>query len=75
MLVEAARGVPWTKPEDLPFDPDPAKPLPKLGGHTSGGFHVVMWDGLVKFLQEDTSDSTLRGYITLNGGGILGDDF
>ncbi len=31
MLVEAARGVPWTKPEDLPFDPDPAKSLPPLG--------------------------------------------
>ena len=34
MLVEAARPVPWTKPEDLPFDKE--KPLPELGGHVQG---------------------------------------
>jgi hypothetical protein len=30
LVVEAENGVPWTKPEDLPYDP--LKPLPPLGG-------------------------------------------
>src|SRR5205085_12491632 len=30
MLIEAGDPVPWTKPDDIPFDPD--KPLPKLVG-------------------------------------------
>ncbi len=34
MVVEAARPVPWTKPEDLPFDAE--KPLPELGGQIEG---------------------------------------
>ena len=29
LIVEASRGVPWTKPEDLPYAPD--APLPALG--------------------------------------------
>jgi hypothetical protein len=30
LIVEAANSVPWTKPEDLPYDPQ--GPLPPLGG-------------------------------------------
>ena len=30
LIVEAAEPVPWTKPEDIPFDPN--APLPALGG-------------------------------------------
>src|SRR5207245_486756 len=45
MIAEAAKPVPWTKPEDLPYDP--AKPLPKLGGHTPHGFSAAFVDGSV----------------------------
>ncbi len=31
MVVEAKRTIPWTKPEDIPYDAD--KALPKLGGY------------------------------------------
>jgi RNA polymerase sigma factor (sigma-70 family) len=48
MIVEAARPVPWTKPEDLPFDPK--KPLPELGGLFEDGFHVALVDGSAFFL-------------------------
>lgn len=46
MFVEAGESVPWTKPEDFPFDPN--KPLPKLGGHFKGKMHVAMGDGSVR---------------------------
>jgi hypothetical protein len=75
MYVEAARTVPWTKPEDLPFDPDPKKPLPKLGGHFRGGFNASMCDGSVRFLRKTISDATLRAAITRDGGEVLGPDF
>jgi hypothetical protein len=48
MIGEAARPVPWTKPEDLPFDPK--KPLPELGGLFEDGFHVALVDGSAFFL-------------------------
>ena len=35
MIVEAARAVPWTKPEDVPYHD--ARPLPKLGGQFEDG--------------------------------------
>ena len=35
-MVEAKRDIPWTKPEDIPFDVD--KELPKLGGFAGQGF-------------------------------------
>jgi hypothetical protein len=75
MFVEAPKGVPWTKPEDLPFDPDPTKPLPKLGGQFRDGFNVSLCDGSVRFLRKTISDTTLRSAITRDGGEVLGQDF
>ena len=46
LAVEAKRDIPWTKPEDIPYDPQ--KPLPKLGGYFADGFHVAMADGAVR---------------------------
>ena len=46
MIVEAAEPVPWTKPDELVYDPD--GPLPPLGGHhRSGGCNIAMFDGSV----------------------------
>ncbi|HLJ93709.1 MAG TPA: DUF1559 domain-containing protein [Gemmataceae bacterium] len=69
MLVEAANPVPWTKPEDLPYDPN--KPLPKLGGHASGGFSAAFCDGSVRFLRQNIKESILRALITRNGGEVI----
>jgi hypothetical protein len=73
MIVEAPKGVPWSKPEDLPYDPK--KPLPKLGGHFPGGFNVSLVDGSSRFLRATISETTLRNAITRDDGGVLGDDF
>jgi hypothetical protein len=86
LLVEAREAVPWTKPADVPYDPD--GPLPPLGGVFTGksrfslfgpnrspGFHVAMGDGSVRFLGPRVSEATLRAAITRNGGDQLGDDW
>jgi hypothetical protein len=73
MIVEAARAVPWTKPEDLPYDPD--KPLPKLGGLFPGGFNGAMCDGSVRFFSAAIKPTTLHLLIQRNDGQPLPADF
>jgi prepilin-type processing-associated H-X9-DG protein len=65
-LVEAKRAVPWTKPEDIEYDP--SKPLPKFGGWHNGGFLAAFCDGHVAFLPDTTTEQTLHALITKAGG-------
>jgi uncharacterized protein (TIGR03067 family) len=58
LVVEAKREAPWTKPEDVPFDPD--KPLPELGGFTEGGFRALLADGSVRFIPKSIDETMLR---------------
>jgi hypothetical protein len=74
MFVEAGKAVPWTKPEDIPYDA--AKPVPKLGGlGFPNGFSAAFCDGSVRFVSRTISEKTLRAAITRNGGEVLGADF
>ena len=52
MVVEAKEAVPWTKPDDLSFDPAAAPSLDGAGSPHPGGFNASMADGSVRFLQE-----------------------
>ncbi|HEX5269211.1 MAG TPA: DUF1559 domain-containing protein, partial [Gemmataceae bacterium] len=70
LIVVAADAVPWTKPDELRYDPN--EPLPKLVRHT---FFVGMADGSARVLRPDISEQTLRGAITPAGGEILGSDW
>jgi hypothetical protein len=45
LIVEAKRSIPWTKPDDIAFDPE--KPLPEVGGFIKGRFAGAMADGSV----------------------------
>ena len=63
MLVEAKRNIPWTKPEDIPYDPE--KPLPKLGGYFEDGFNVAIADGSVRFFPDTISEKILHLLITM----------
>jgi hypothetical protein len=78
-IVEATEGVPWTKPEELPFGP--GVPLPRLGvgfrksfNLPNGGddyapaFHAAFADGSVLPLNARMDEATLRALITRNGG-------
>ncbi|MCS7305520.1 MAG: DUF1559 domain-containing protein [Thermoguttaceae bacterium] len=68
MLVEADpdRAVPWTKPEDLPFDPE--KPLAGLGTARKEGILVLFCDGSVRLLPSQIDPETFRRLAIINDG-------
>ncbi|MBI1917024.1 MAG: protein kinase [Planctomycetes bacterium] len=65
LIVEAGEPVPWTKSEDLPFEP--GKPLPKLGGLFPEGFHAVFCDYSALFIPKETPQDQVRALITWDG--------
>jgi hypothetical protein len=66
LVVESAVAVPWTAPQDLPYES--GKPLPTIGGHFRGGFNAVFADGRVQFFRAGLSAARVRAYITRNAG-------
>jgi hypothetical protein len=72
-IVEANTTVPWTKPDDLPYDPK--KPLPKLGGHFKNDYSALFCDGSVHFLRDSISKETLHLLIQRNDGQVIPGDF
>ena len=68
LVVEAGEPVPWTKPEDLPFDPD--GPLPALRRLFKGGFRAGLADGSRWWFGSDTSETALRRWIRRDDGDI-----
>lgn len=79
LIIEAWQPVPWTKPEDVPFDPD--GPLPKLGGIVGGGgrfpwegaegmggFQIALCHGDVRSVSRTIPELTLRRAIIRNDG-------
>ncbi len=75
LIVEAddAHAAPWTKPEDLPIDPE--HPERGLGGHYPEGFLAALADGSVRFVAKTMSKATLRAAFTPAGGEVLGPDW
>jgi hypothetical protein len=69
LAVEAKRDIPWTKPEDLPFDPNAV--LPELGGYNANGFNAVFADGAVRFISKTIDTTVLKGLITRDGGEVI----
>jgi hypothetical protein len=67
LVVAAEKAVPWTKPEDVDFDPN--KPLlPLMSRHFRGGFPVALADGSVHLIPLNISENSLKAAITRNGG-------
>jgi hypothetical protein len=64
LFVEAGEAVPWTKPDELNYDPK--KPLPKLGGLFADGFYAGFGDGAVRFIPRDIDEKLLRSMIERN---------
>jgi hypothetical protein len=75
LVIEAADPVPWTKPDELVYDPN--QPLPRLGGHFPRGTNAAMADGAGVFLRvgNGLSEQTLRNAIDPNDGKPLGADW
>jgi hypothetical protein len=69
LVVEAARAVPWTSPEDLPYHPN--GPPPKLGAMFPGVFLFATVDGAVHRGRRNFDPQTLRLAITRADGQVL----
>ncbi len=63
-VVEAGTPVPWTKPEDITYDPK--TPLPTLGGVFPDRIYGGMVDGSVHALRKDFKENAMRAAITRN---------
>ena len=63
MVVEAAAPVPWTKPADIPFDPNGSPP--KVGGlyRSAPGFNAVLFSGATKWFPGTVPPAKLRSLI------------
>jgi hypothetical protein len=69
LVVEAGEAVPWTKPDELPYDPK--KPLPRLGGMFEGSFHILMADGSVHTVKKTIDPTKLHALITPQGAEVI----
>ena len=69
MLVEAEKSVPWTKPEDLPFDA--SKDLPKLGGFFDGSFNMLTADGAVARVKKGFNTSIMKSIVQMSDGLVI----
>jgi prepilin-type processing-associated H-X9-DG protein len=77
MVATAAEAVPWTKPDELPFDPE--KDMVKLLGAQPGGeaggnvCNTAFCDGSVRAISRSIDRKTLNALITKAGGEIIQD--
>ena len=65
MVVEAADAVPWTKPEELEYDPNN---IPKLGFHFGDKCDVLLGDGAVYSLKKGIDSNVLHLLIQRSDG-------
>jgi prepilin-type processing-associated H-X9-DG protein len=76
MVVEAKNAIPWTKPDDLTFDPAAAPSFCGAGSSHPGGFNAAMGDGSVRFIRDTIDLKRFRFMITRNQGEVVSaDDF
>jgi hypothetical protein len=69
-IVEAAQAVPWTKPDELAFDPNGS--LPQLGVPGRKFVNIAVADGSVRAHDlKNLNPVTLKAAITANGGEVL----
>lgn len=72
MVATAAKAVPWTAPEDIPFtDTTDLKSL--LLWQDDKGTNVAFADGSVRFIAKTIDATTLKALITKGGGEVTGE--
>jgi hypothetical protein len=69
LAVDARRDIPWTKPEDIPFDSK--APLPEVGGFTPDGFDALFGDGSVRHIKKSINPILFKALITRAGGEVI----
>jgi hypothetical protein len=71
LAVEAERDIPWTKPEDIPYDSN--RPLPQLGGlSVENGILAARADGSVQVISQAIDEQILRRLIEKADGQSVG---
>ena len=70
-VVGVERAIPWTKPEDIPIDPDFQAPLPELRGPYPDLFIALFADGSVRSIKKSIDPNTLKSLITRAGGEVI----
>ena len=75
MVIEAGpdKALPWTKPDDVTFDPQ--DPLSLLGQLERANFLAAFYDGSVREVPTTIAPETLRALITASGGETVTTDF
>ncbi|MEE2640455.1 MAG: DUF1559 domain-containing protein [Planctomycetota bacterium] len=66
MFFSGATQVPWTKPEDIEYDPE--QEIPLKDGPFEKGFNAVFFDGSVQFIPSETGWEKLHLLIQGNDG-------
>ena len=69
LAVEAKREVPWTKPDDIAFDP--GQPPPAIEGYAPDGSSVTLADGSARFLPKTLDPNILKALITARGEEVI----
>ena len=71
LFVEAnpEAAVEWSKPADIPFDPD--GDVTAVGNATVGGFPAVFSDGSSHFISKDIDQKILKYLIMMNDGNVV----
>jgi hypothetical protein len=67
LVVEAKDGVPWTKPDELTYDPNK---LPEVG-YFKDGFTAVFADGATRWIKKSIDAKVLHALITRAGGEVV----
>jgi prepilin-type processing-associated H-X9-DG protein len=68
-VIETTNAVPWTKPEDIPFDK--TLPVGAPSSHHTGGANAAFADGSVRFLRSSYPLDAFRGMITRAGSEVI----
>ena len=74
MLSESSEAVIWTKPDDLPFDPQAKPSLYGAGSNHPGGCNCGFADGSVRFIKKSINTAVFKALITRAGGEVIAAD-
>lgn len=66
MFFSGATNVPWTKPEDIVYDP--GKEIEMQEGPFKNGFNAVFFDGSVQFLSKEMVEKQLHRLVQMADG-------
>ncbi len=66
--ADADSAVEWSRPADLPYDPD--RPVSGVGNLRPGGFNAAFCDGHVRLIPNSTDPETLHWSIQRNDGNL-----